>query len=259
MRVDLTKLPVGPEERKFLDEYVDKQRNRRIVDLGGIDGRLREDYLDTRLPFPDRAVRHFNIEPSDWRGLMDKECWDVANQVSMSYDYDAPVVYIWRAGLAFLHSFCDFDFPTHIHLGISRDENHPTKTARKYLPIDEKKKKELIRAKQIVVADIAVATGGSIVTTIEEIFAAGARPSKIVVAVGISAPEGIWRILEKYPQVEIVTGVIDEGLNEIGYIRPGAGDIGDKFWYELPLSYFDSVRYAFSSFEWEMLACKLAA
>lgn len=259
MRIDLTKLPVGPEERKFLDEYVEKQNGRRIFNFGGIHHGLREDYLNAELPFPDRATRHFGVTADEWRHFLDNECWRVITEVSSLYGCDLPVVYPWRAGLAFLHGFCDFDFPVHLHLGISRDEKNPTKTARKWLFFDDEKKKTLMKDRKIVIADIMLATGGSLVTTIEEIFAVGARPKKIIVAAVISAPEGIWRVLEKYPQVEIITAVIDKGLNETGYIYPGLGDAGDKFFNGLSLSYFNSVRYAFNTLEWNVLRGKLAA
>ncbi|MDO8555287.1 MAG: uracil phosphoribosyltransferase [bacterium] len=256
MRVDLTKLPVGPEEKKFLDEYVQKQIGERVFNLGGIHHGLRDDYLNSELPLPDRAMRHFGVTADEWRSLLDAECWRVIREVSSLYGCDMPVVYPWRAGLAFLRGFCDFDFPCHLHLGISRDEKNPTKTARKWLPFDDGKKKTLVKARKIVIADIMVATGGSLITTIEEIFAAGARPSQIIVAAIISAPEGIWRVLSKYPEVEIITAVLDNGLNEAGYIYPGLGDAGDKFFHELPLEYFNSVRHAFSASEWGALRFK---
>ena len=261
MRVDLTKLPVGPEERKFLDEYVAKQIGKRVSNLGGINHGLRDDYLNSELPFPERATRHFYVPADDWRCFLDTECRRVVVEVANMYGSDLPVVYPWRAGLAFLHGFCDFGFPHHLHLGISRDERNPTKTARKWLPLEDKKSQLLAKLRQIVIADIMVATGGSLITTIEEVFAAGARPSKIIVAAIISAPEGIWRVLNKYPkypEVKIVTAVLDNGLNEAGYIYPGLGDAGDKFFHELPLEYFNSARHAFSAFEWGALRFKCA-
>lgn len=255
MQVDLTKLPVGPEEREFLDEYVEAQIGKKVFNFGGIHPRLREDYLNPELPFPDRAVRHFNVTADEWRGLLDTECCRVAAEVaSRYYAEDLAVMYPWRAGLAFVWNFADLDFPHHVHLGISRDENNPTQTARKWLPLDGKLRK--LNPSVVVIADVMLATGGSLITTIEEICAVGARPLKIVVAAVISAPEGIWRVLDKYPEVEIVTGVIDNGLNEAGYIYPGLGDAGDKFFYELPLEYFNFVRYAFNTFEWNVLRSK---
>ena len=44
----------------------------------------------------------------------------------------------------------------------------------------------------------------------------------------MAAPEGIKNIHEKYPNVEIITASVDEGINEKGYIIPGMGDAGDR-------------------------------
>jgi uracil phosphoribosyltransferase len=44
----------------------------------------------------------------------------------------------------------------------------------------------------------------------------------------VAAPEGIRRLEEKHPDVEIFTAAIDDNLNDIGYILPGLGDAGDK-------------------------------
>jgi uracil phosphoribosyltransferase len=44
----------------------------------------------------------------------------------------------------------------------------------------------------------------------------------------ISAPEGLKRIDEEHPDVQVYTASVDEKLNEIGYIVPGLGDAGDR-------------------------------
>ena len=45
----------------------------------------------------------------------------------------------------------------------------------------------------------------------------------------ISCPEGIKRLTEEYPKVQIMTGLVDSHLNEDKYIVPGLGDYGDRF------------------------------
>ena len=44
----------------------------------------------------------------------------------------------------------------------------------------------------------------------------------------IAAPEGIKNIHNVYPDIEIITASVDDGLNEKGYILPGMGDAGDR-------------------------------
>ncbi len=72
-----------------------------------------------------------------------------------------------------------------------------------------------------------LATGHTISRIIDEVKSRGEFKRIIVVAV-VSAPEGIREILAKHKDVEIVTAVIDEKLNQMNYIIPGLGDAGDR-------------------------------
>ena len=71
-----------------------------------------------------------------------------------------------------------------------------------------------------------LATGGSMISTIELIKRAGCKDIRALVLV--AAPEGIARVEATHPDVRIYTAAIDERLNEKGYILPGLGDAGDK-------------------------------
>lgn len=62
--------------------------------------------------------------------------------------------------------------------------------------------------------------------TIELLKRAGAREVRAIVLV--AAPEGIERVTQAHPDVEIYTASIDQSLNEDGYIMPGLGDAGDR-------------------------------
>ena len=44
----------------------------------------------------------------------------------------------------------------------------------------------------------------------------------------VAAPEGIKKVQQQHPDVDIYVAAIDERLNDIGYILPGLGDAGDK-------------------------------
>jgi uracil phosphoribosyltransferase len=77
-----------------------------------------------------------------------------------------------------------------------------------------------------LVLDPMLATGGTLVATVDMLKAAGAARIKGLFLV--AAPEGL-RVLEAaHPDVEVYTASIDERLNERGYILPGLGDAGDK-------------------------------
>ena len=71
-----------------------------------------------------------------------------------------------------------------------------------------------------------LATGGSAADSITMIKRRGATNIRLVNI--IAAPEGIARVQEEHPDVDIYVGAVDEKLNEIGYIVPGLGDAGDR-------------------------------
>lgn len=71
-----------------------------------------------------------------------------------------------------------------------------------------------------------LATGGSAIRAIETLVQHGVNPSKILFLNLLAAPEGIERILKAFPQLRIVTGEIDEGLDGNKFIKPGLGDFG---------------------------------
>ncbi|HZX79551.1 MAG TPA: uracil phosphoribosyltransferase [Lysobacter sp.] len=77
-----------------------------------------------------------------------------------------------------------------------------------------------------LILDPMLATGGTLVATIDLLKAAGATRIKALCLV--VAPEGLRAVEAKHPDVEIVTASVDERLDERGYILPGLGDAGDR-------------------------------
>lgn len=77
-----------------------------------------------------------------------------------------------------------------------------------------------------LILDPMLATGGTLMATIETLKKAGCKNIKGLFLV--AAPEGVKRITEAHPDVEIYIAAMDERLNEVGYILPGLGDAGDK-------------------------------
>jgi uracil phosphoribosyltransferase len=78
----------------------------------------------------------------------------------------------------------------------------------------------------VIAVDPMLATGNSSVVAIDLLKNAGARNIKFLCL--LAAPEGIARMQEAHPDVDIVTAAVDEKLSEIGYILPGLGDAGDR-------------------------------
>lgn len=106
------------------------------------------------------------------------------------------------------------------HIGLYRNEEtlEPVKYYYK-MPKD-------ISNREVLILDPMLATGGSAADTIKCLKEDGVKKIKFLSI--ISAPEGIKRLNEEYPDVELYTAAIDKKLNEHGYILPGLGDAGDR-------------------------------
>jgi uracil phosphoribosyltransferase len=77
-----------------------------------------------------------------------------------------------------------------------------------------------------MIIDPMLATGGSLIATVDMLKRKGCKHIKALVLV--AAPEGIAAMTAAHPEVEIYTAAVDSHLNELGYIIPGLGDAGDK-------------------------------
>jgi len=82
---------------------------------------------------------------------------------------------------------------------------------------------------EVVVLDVMLATGGSAVAALDAVVAGGGAAS-VRLACLIAAPEGVRRVNEAHPDVAVTAGVVDERLDERGFIVPGLGDAGDRLY-----------------------------
>ena len=106
------------------------------------------------------------------------------------------------------------------HIGLYRNEE-TLKPVRYYYKVPKG-----IKEKTVVVLDPMLATGGSACDAITMLKEEGAKRIKFLGI--IAAPEGIAKLQEVHPDVEIYCAALDEKLNNIGYIVPGLGDAGDR-------------------------------
>ena len=83
-----------------------------------------------------------------------------------------------------------------------------------------------IANRTVILLDPMLATGGSAIDAISMLKEDGFKNIKFLCI--IAAPEGIKKLEETYPDVEVYCAKIDEKLNENGYILPGLGDAGDR-------------------------------
>ena len=105
-------------------------------------------------------------------------------------------------------------------VGVARDE-----TTHRPVPYLESLPPDL-RGGPVMVLDPMLATGGSMLFTLELLVSRGARDITVVCVV--CAPEGIAALEKAAPDVKLFTATIDDGLNGDAYIVPGLGDAGDR-------------------------------
>ena len=131
------------------------------------------------------------------------------------------IVPILRAGLGMVNGVLSLVPSAKIgHIGLYRDEE--THEPHEYFC----KLPNPIEQRTIVVTDPMLATGGSAVAAIDFIKQHGGKHIKFMCI--IAAPEGVKRLHEAHPDVQLYVGHLDRELNENAYICPGLGDAGDR-------------------------------
>ncbi|RPD62161.1 PRTase-like protein [Lentinus tigrinus ALCF2SS1-7] len=85
-----------------------------------------------------------------------------------------------------------------------------------------------IAQRYVLLLDPMLATGGSAIKAVEVLKEHGVPEDRIIFINLIASPEGLKNFCGKYPQTRVITGWIDEGLNEKAYIIPGLGDFGER-------------------------------
>ena len=131
------------------------------------------------------------------------------------------VVPILRAGLGMVNGILALVPSAKVgHIGLYRDEvTHEPHEYYCKLP-------DPIELRTIVVTDPMLATGGSAVAAVDFIKEHGGKHIKFMCV--IAAPEGVKRLHEAHPDIQIYIGHIDRELNDHAYICPGLGDAGDR-------------------------------
>ncbi len=131
------------------------------------------------------------------------------------------IVPILRAGLGMVEGIHNIIPNARIgHVGVYRDEEtlEPHEYFAKF-PVD-------MNISTVLIVDPMLATGGSASAAITMVKKRGATDIRFVGLVG--CPEGVKKLQEDHPDVDIYLAAMDEKLNEKGYIIPGLGDCGDR-------------------------------
>ncbi len=161
------------------------------------------------------ASRDFAIETFE----MDGWCGRIEGQQIKGKT--VTVVPILRAGIGMMDGVLDMVPTAKISMvGLQRDEEtlQPVSYFDKFVHNVDKRPAWII--------DPMLATGGSMVATIDLLKSKGCKDIKALVLV--AAPEGVKVVNEAHPDVTIYTAALDSHLDSNGYIIPGLGDAGDK-------------------------------
>lgn len=131
------------------------------------------------------------------------------------------IVPILRAGLGMVDGMLTIIPAAKVgHIGLYRDPEtlDPVEYYCK-LPAD-------CSEREVFVVDPMLATGGSCVAAIQMLKDKGVKNIRFMCI--LAAPEGLARLQEAHPDVDVYVGALDEKLNDHGYIVPGLGDAGDR-------------------------------
>ena len=149
------------------------------------------------------------------------QCWSGPTAIEQIAGKKVTIVPILRAGLGMLDGVLDMIPNAKVSVvGLAR--NHETLQPEHYVErfvgqLDER---------TALIVDPMLATGGSMIATINLLKSRGCKDVRALVLV--AAPEGIRALDVAHPDVRCWTAAIDSHLNEVGYIIPGLGDAGDK-------------------------------
>jgi len=149
------------------------------------------------------------------------EGWEGPIEVEQIKGKKATIVPILRAGLGMMDGVLEHMPSARVSVvGIYRNEE-----TLEPVPYFSKLTNKIDQRLALVV-DPMLATGGSMISTLDLLKKNGCKNIKVLILV--AAPEGLKALAEKHPDVEVYTASIDSHLNERGYIIPGLGDAGDK-------------------------------
>ena len=127
---------------------------------------------------------------------------------------------ILRAGLGMIDGVTSLVPAAKIgHIGIFRDDEHNAVQYYCKLPED-------IAERDVIVVDPMLATGSTATNAIEKIKEHGVKNIKYMCI--IASPEGLEKLMNAHPDIDVYCGCRDKGLNENKYIIPGLGDAGDR-------------------------------
>ncbi len=142
---------------------------------------------------------------------------------------DVVVVNVLRAATPFVEGLLKaFPEARQGVISASRDEDAGMTDGEFPIKVQYVKLPEIRPEDTVIVADPMLATGSTMVAVLEELTDGAPTPENLFVLSAVSAPPGLDRVSEAFPETELLTVSVDNHLDEHGFIVPGLGDAGDR-------------------------------
>lgn len=262
-------LPLSPEKLEEVREFCFLEENRKNVRVickgsGRLPKVLTQDWTDESLPIHDRAHKHINVNPREWRMALQEVCVEgvileyVDNVENDEKFENTHAVMMWRAALAFSHELDSYGIKQ-CHIDLKRILDEESVGAVQEKPFDEDARREIGSLTRsgypFIFPDVMLASGASMIKGIEIVKEMGARNEQITAICVSAAPEGVHNLIVSFPGIKIIAYEMGGELNENAYIvKTGSGDAGDKFFQTVELDDFQPIRHVFGGDWWEYLA-----
>jgi uracil phosphoribosyltransferase len=208
-------MPHQPAAVTVLDHPLVKAKLAKLRAAGSTTAEFRRRLQEISILLLAEASRTWGVEPLTIQTpLRSCDAHQLARPIAL--------VPILRAGLGMLEGMSHIVPEASVgHIGLYRDEAtlQPVKYYSR-LPTN-------IAEAEVLLLDPMLATGNSACAAADMLKAAGAERLRFICVV--ACPPGIARVQEAHPDMPIFTAVVDPELNDVGYIVPGLGDAGDRY------------------------------
>jgi uracil phosphoribosyltransferase len=177
----------------------------RICGYEIIDGAMETEYVSITTPLADTTGEHV-------RGLD-----------------NVVIVNVLRAATPFVEGLLKaFPRAKQGVISAGRDEEAGMTDGEFPITIDYTKLPEITAEDTVIVADPMLATGSTMCQVLDHVLDDAPEPENLFVLSAVSAPPGLLRVGERFPEADLLTVSVDDELDDDGFIVPGLGDAGDR-------------------------------
>lgn len=251
------KLPLSSEQLGQVKVFCTEQINAgNFRVLGEIPDLLRRDWLDISLEDTVRACEHTNVEAAEWRATLESQC-NRTVEAYLQQNQDSKkdfALLMWRAALAYAFSLDEYGIKV-CHIEAKRNEQTLKVITPMPLSKNDEKAFQDDEYDKVLIPDPMLASGVSNAFAIDMLNVFGVPNKKITLMCVVAAPEGVFHLLSRYPDIKIMAVTLDGCLNKNAYIiEPGLGDAGEKYFRGNSLTNFERTRHIFNSDQWFCLS-----